>query len=117
MSNDNVVETKKKFDGNLIFQKIIHSQDKYNDKWKIVFAWTMVFVAIFESSFLFMQAAKGFNTKSSNDLDLTAFIIVLVTNLMWFVYGTFVLKDVSIAISGLLYSIGAILVIIVIFIY
>lgn len=82
-----------------------------------VFAWLMLFLVIGESSFLFIQAAKGFSSKSTEDVDLVAFIVLLVSNIMWLLYGTFVLRDLPVMLSGVLYTIGAILVIITIALY
>ncbi len=82
-----------------------------------VLAWIMLTLVFVEASFLFIQAAKGFTSKSAEDVDLTAFIILLVTNVGWFIYGMVVLRDLPVIVSGFLYSIGAVLVIVTVVLY
>lgn len=77
----------------------------------------MMVLLTIEASFLFIQAAKSFKTQSVNDLDLTAFIILLVTNIAWLFYGYAVVYDFPLMLSGGLYSVGAILVIVAILLY
>lgn len=89
---------------------------KYTKKERI-FAWFMMVMVVVESVFLFLQAAKGFETKSTEDIDLAAFILLLVINVMWFFYGLFVVKDIPIMLSAVLYVIGSALVILTIILY
>lgn len=82
-----------------------------------IFSWLMLVLVVVEATFLFLQAGKGFSSKSAEDVDLAAFVILLVTNIMWLLYGTIVLKDLPVMVSGFLYSVGAILVIVTVIMY
>lgn len=82
-----------------------------------IYAYIMLVLVFVESSFLFLQAGKAYRTKSTADLDLTAFIILLISNVMWIVYAFWLIKDRTLMISAILYVIGAILIIVAILMY
>lgn len=82
-----------------------------------IFAWCMIVLVLVESSFLFIQAGKCFVTKSAKDIDLLAFCILLASNVLWTLYGAFVLHDLPLILSGVTYCIGAILVIVAYMLY
>ena len=88
-----------------------------NSKNKKYFKIGMMILLTIEASFLFIQAAKSFETKSVDDLNLTAFIILLVTNIAWLLYGFFIVHDFPLMLSGMLYVVGSILVIVAIVLY
>jgi uncharacterized protein with PQ loop repeat len=90
--------------------------NKYEGKQRM-FAWVMVILVIAESSFLFLQAGKGFATKSAKDVDLAAYIVLTVFNVIWFLYGVFVVKDFPIILSAVLFFIGCVLVLVTIGLY
>jgi len=90
---------------------------KKKSKKERIFAWAMMVLVLVESVFLFLQAGKGFHTKSTEDIDLAAFILLLISNIMWLLYGFFVLQDLPVILSGFLYTIGSILVIVTIVLY
>lgn len=103
-----------------VSQKKFWQMDAYMHKQnrkERIFMWTMLILVLVESAFLFLQAGKGFSTKSAKDVDLSAFILLLVTNVAWFLYGIFILKDLPVIISGFLYIIGSILIIVTIALY
>jgi uncharacterized protein with PQ loop repeat len=70
-----------------------------------------------ESSFLVIQVIKCFRTKSAGDLSLPAAIILLVTNFVWILMALFVLRDYGVLISGIIYVIGASLLLAAIVLY
>jgi MtN3 and saliva related transmembrane protein len=78
--------------------------------------WAMITVAMVESTFLFLQAAKVFETGSADDLSLTAFSIFLTTSLLWIIWGILT-KDIPVLVAGSLSTIGTALVIVSIFVY
>ena len=77
----------------------------------------MIVVVIVESSFLFIQAGKAFRSKSTSDLELSAFLILLVASILWVIYGWWLLKDATLIFSSSMFVIGSILVIVAIFLY
>jgi len=81
--------------------------------WPVVF---MILVGIIESSFAYIQAIKSFQRKSADDLSLIAFVLLLIANLIWILWGS-IIKDVPILMLGVLTAGGAVLVIISIFLY
>ena len=83
-------------------------------KWPVVL---MLILLTVEASFLYIQAGKAFRTMSAEDLDLASFIILLITNIAWIFYGYFIVQDIPLMVSGALYAIGAVLILIVIFMY
>lgn len=83
---------------------------KYQGRQKI-FAYIMFVLVFVSSSFIYIQAYKTYSTKSGKDLSLVAYIILLISNIGWVLYGFFVLKDLPIIIGGGLYVIGSILLI------
>jgi uncharacterized protein with PQ loop repeat len=89
---------------------------KYDTRQK-VFAGIMLVLVVVESAFLFLQAAKGFRTQSTKDVDMSAFILLLIINVAWTFYGWLVVKDLPIMMSGILYVLGAALVLTTIFLY
>lgn len=68
-------------------------------------------VIIVESSFLYWQFGTMVHNKSAKDVSIVSFSILLVTNIVWLIFGVFVLGSIPIIVSGLLYTIGASLVI------
>lgn len=89
-----------------------------NAKNKKYYKAAMIILLMIEASFLFIQAAKSFQTKSVNDLNLAAFIILLVTNVAWGLYSVFILHtDVPLLLSAVLYVVGSALVIVAIVLY
>jgi len=97
-----------------IWEKFQHKGESRQQR---IGAWLMVVMVLVESSFLFIQAGKGFRTKSAKDVDLAAFIILLMTNMFWVYYGYTVIRDLPVLISGLLYTLGSVLVIVTIALY
>lgn len=87
------------------------------DHRKAFFQRFMILVAIIESSFLFLQAAKGFRTKSTEDIDISSMAIVFFVSITWFYYGYAIMKDRALMLSGTLNSIGSTLVLVTIFLY
>lgn len=80
-------------------------------------SYIMMVLVIVEASFLFIQAGRGFETQSAEDIDLVAFIILLLTNVAWMAYAFFVIHDFPVLLSGLLYTIGAALVLVTVALY
>lgn len=66
-------------------------------------SYVFLVVVIVESSSLFFQMLKAYQTQSVNDLDITAFSLLFFTNLYWIVYAAFVMYDIPILVSGILY--------------
>lgn len=92
--------------------------DKYKDNpKKKYFSWIFLIMIVIESLFLFLQAGKLFASQSAKDIDLTAFIILCVVNALWVVYGLWISGDLPIVISGILYVIGSILIIVCVILY
>ena len=61
-----------------------------------------------EGSFLVFQNIHVYRTKSAGDIDLTAFVILLVTNVFWMAYALTVLHgDLAVFVSGVIYTIGS----------
>lgn len=87
------------------------------DRKQRILGWVMMILVAVESVFLFIQAGRGFSTKSAEDIDLAAFVILLVINILWIFYGWFVLRDLPVVVSGFLYSVGAILVLVTAILY
>ena len=84
--------------------------------WVITLGYIMMVLAIVESSFLFIQAEKLFRTKEADDLSGAAWWLLLVINFLWAIYG-WGMKNWALMISGILYVIGAVLVIVAIYLY
>lgn len=70
----------------------------------------MLALVVVEASFLYLQAARGYQTMSAADVDLTAFVLLLITSVVWILYGWFVVKDLPVIVSGILYTVGTSLV-------
>lgn len=71
-------------------------------------SWLFVICVCVEASFLVFQNVHVYRTKSAQDIDLTAFIILLVTNVFWMIYALTVLHgDLAVFVSGILYTIGS----------
>lgn len=95
----------------------VHTYFKNKTKRDRIASAIMMILVVVESTFLFIQAAHGFETQSAEDVDLAAFIILLVTNIAWMAYGFFVIHDFPVLLSGFLYTVGAVLVIITVILY
>lgn len=76
------------------------------------FILTIIFliVIIVESSFLYWQFGVIMKNKSARDVSSVSYAILIGTNLIWLMFGIFVLGSVPIIVSGALYTIGASLV-------
>ena len=81
--------------------------------WEI---WFMVVVGMLDSAFLFIQAGKSFSERSAQDLSMPAFLLLVVTSIIWIVWSV-VVKEIPVLVSGLLQNVGAITVLVAIFLY
>ena len=71
-------------------------------------SWLFVLCVCVEGSFLVFQNIHVYRTKSAGDIDLTAFVILLVTNVFWMAYALTVLHgDLAVFVSGVIYTIGS----------
>ena len=91
---------------------------KLSKKAKKIMSWVFIIIVCVESVFLYLQAIKGFRTKSAEDVDRTAFFILLVTNVFWMLYALIILQgDLAIFVSGTLYVIGSSLILTTSYLY
>lgn len=61
-------------------------------KWKKNYGKFMLFWAVFSHSWLVIQAVDVYSNKDSRGISLPAFIFLMVSGLIWFIYGTFALN-------------------------
>ena len=73
---------------------------------KYIFTIYMSWVVNLGQSTHYIQAQKIFNTKSAEDISLTAYVICLILLTHWLVYG-FIIKDKVIIVAETLGIIGA----------
>ncbi len=76
----------------------------------------MVFIGIFGQLVFFAQAYKIFTTHHAGDVSLFGFCTGLVSVTSWLIYGIFI-KDTPLVIANSVAVLGALLVVIGIFIY
>jgi len=60
-------------------------------KWKIYYAKAMVVWALLSQIFLLLQVIKIYTEKNAQGVSLPAYIVYIIGNIVWFVYGTWVL--------------------------
>lgn len=77
---------------------------------KLILTIIFLIVIIVESSFLYWQFGVIMKNKSARDVSSVSYAILIGTNLIWLMFGIFVLGSVPIIVSGALYTIGASLV-------
>lgn len=96
----------KRPDGHLRFKSPFK---QFTPKQKRKFIYFFLFIVIAESAWTYVLAAKGFYTKSTEDVSLAALIIVTFTNTIWLIYALKVENELPILVSAVLMLIGAIL--------
>ncbi len=92
-------------------------RNDYDCKYKYYFAIIMILVAVGEASFLYVQAEQNYRTKSAKDISRTSVSILLTTSFLWIMYSFFVTHDSAIFVSGVLYFIGAIVLLVASLLY
>jgi uncharacterized protein with PQ loop repeat len=97
---------------NLFFNDTLTFKPWGNFSTKSKFAISIAFIifVIIESSFLFWQFQKIVSNKSAKDVSLPAFVILLLSNIVWLVYSL-ILGSWGILLSGILYIVGTSMVI------
>lgn len=68
----------------------------------------MIIIAILASIFVYLQASLIIQNKSSENVSMPSYIILLIVSLSWMVYGI-LWTDWVIALSGIVASIGSII--------
>lgn len=81
-----------------------------SDRTKYILSIIFLIIIIVEASFLYWQFGAIYTKKSAKDVSEVSFTILIVTNIVWLIFGIFVLGSIPIIISGALYTIGASLV-------
>ena len=78
---------------------------------KYILSIIFLIIIIIESSFLYWQFGTIIHNKSAKDISEVSFSILLVTNIIWLLFGIFVLGSIPIVVSGCLYTLGSAMVI------
>lgn len=60
-------------------------------------------IVLGEASWQIPQIIKIYETQSADDIDPTAFIILLVMNFFWILYAALIISDLPIFVSGVSY--------------
>ena len=93
-------------DDTLSFKPIV----EFSSRTKLILSYVFLVCIIVESSALYFQAYEIFKNRSAKDVSTLAFAILLATNCYWLFYALTIVGSMAIAASGILYIIGAILV-------
>ena len=99
--------THKVIDDTLSFEPV----GKLSSRLKFILSILFVIFVVIEASFLYWQFGVIVHKKSAKDVSLVSFSILLVTNVIWILYATFIIGSIPVLTSGILYVIGASLVI------
>jgi uncharacterized protein with PQ loop repeat len=68
--------------------KTISIKEEYStDTWKVYYSKFMIFWAVVSHVWLLIQAINIYSKKSSENISLAAFIILLCSSIFWFIYG------------------------------
>lgn len=88
-------------------------------KWKVYFAKAMVVWAVLSQIFLLLQLIKIFSEKDAAGVSLSAYIVYVFGNIVWFTYGAFVLayRNMPIILSSVIAFILASIIIVGIILY
>ena len=89
-----------------------------NEVWKKRYAQFMIIWAVVSQIWLLLQAIKIFKDKDASGVSLASYIVLIFSNIFWFVYGMFVIgHDKVIIISSIIAFLLSIVIVVGIALY